>query len=246
MTESEAEPPGDASSERPERAPITPSAEAQAIVDAADRPEGDRKTDPRRRPAELLTFLGIEPGMKVGDLMAGGGYTTELLSRAVGPTGVVFAQNNAFARENIVKGGLAKRLEREAVANVIEVHAEMEDPLPEAKELDLVTIVFSYHDVVTLGGDVDAMNRAIFAALAPGGRYVVLDHSAAAGTDAAGVKKLHRLDEAMVVEQVTAAGFELGRSSDFLRDPSDDRSAPAFRNGFQTDRFALEFIKPRS
>lgn len=230
---------------RAERTPIEPTPRAQAIVDDPDRPQGDRSIDPRRRPAELLTFLQVEPGMRAADLLSGGGYTTELLSRAVGPQGVVFAQNNAFARENIVKGALAKRLEREALKNVVKVDAELEAPLPtEATALDLVTIVFSYHDAVVLGTDMAALNRSVFEALAPGGRFVVIDHAAPAGTSAAATKALHRLDEALVVEQVTAAGFTLGRTSDFLRDPSDDMSAPAFRVGFQTDRFALEFIKP--
>ena len=232
-------------SARAERTPIEPSPQARAIVDDPDRPDRDRTIDPRRRPAELLTFLQIEPGMRAADLMSGGGYTTELLSRAVGPKGVVFAQNNAFARENIVKGALAKRIERDALANVVKVDAELDAPLPtEAKDLDLVTIVFSYHDAIVLETDMAALNRAVFDALAPGGRYVVLDHAAPAGTPASATKALHRLDEALVVQQVTDAGFTLGRRSDFLRDPSDDMSAPAFRVGFQTDRFALEFTKP--
>ncbi|MCA9705696.1 MAG: class I SAM-dependent methyltransferase [Myxococcales bacterium] len=232
---------------RAERTPIEPSPQAQAIVDAADRPERDRAIDVRRRPAELLTFLQVEPGMRVADLMAGSGYTTELLSRSVGPEGVVFAQNNAFARDNIVKGALTKRLERDVLANVVEVAAELEDPLPpEAKDLDLVTICFSYHDAVVLGADTAALNRAVFDALAPGGRYVVLDHAAPAGTPASAAKALHRLDEALVVQEVTAAGFERGRTSDFLRDPSDDMTKAAFGIGFQTDRFVLEFIKPKT
>lgn len=230
---------------RAERAAITPSVDAQSIVDATDRPQSDRKVDTRRRSAEMLTFIGVQPGMKVADLMAGGGHTTELLARAVGPQGVVYAQNNAFAMENIVKDGLAERLKREVVANVVPIEAELDAPLPkDATGLDLVTIVFSYHDAVILGTDVAVLNKAVYDALAPGGRFIVVDHAAPAGTPLTETEALHRLDEAIVVEQVTAAGFESGRKSDFLRNPSDDLTAPAFRIGFETDRFALEFIKP--
>ncbi|MCH9681537.1 MAG: class I SAM-dependent methyltransferase [Deltaproteobacteria bacterium] len=239
---------GPATSEaRPKREPIEPSAEAQAVVDANDRPESDRRIDERRRAAEMLTFMQVRPGMKVADLMAGGGYTTELLARTVGPSGVVYAQNNAFALENIVKGGLDKRLQREVVANVVAVAAELEAPLPEAATgLDLVTIVFSYHDAIALGTDVAALNKAVFEALAPGGRFIVIDHAAPDGTPLSKAEALHRLDEAMVVQQVTEAGFRPGRTSDFLRDPADARTAPSFKVGFETDRFALEFIKPQS
>lgn len=231
--------------DRAQRVPITPSPEAQAIVDAADRTEADRKTDARRRPAELLTFLEVGPGMKVADLAAGGGYTTELLVRAVGQQGTVFAQNNAFTLERFVKESWPARLEREVMANVVRVDAEYDAPLPpEATGLDLVTIVFSYHDIIAQGHDPAPFNAAVFAALAPGGRYVILDHSAAPGTPASEAKALHRIDEAVVVEQVLAAGFTQGRTSDFLRDPSDDLSAVSYEIGFETDRFALEFVKP--
>ncbi len=236
-----------ASADRRQREPIAPSAEAQAVVDADDRPDSDRKIDERRRPAEMLTFMQVRPGMKVADLMAGGGYTTELLARTVGPDGVVYAQNNAFALENIVKDGLDQRLQREVVANVVPVAAELEAPLPEAAtELDLVTIVFSYHDAIALKTDVAALNKAVFEALTPGGRFIVIDHAAQDGTPLSKTEALHRVDEATVVEQVTAAGFRLGRTSDFLRDPADARTAPSFKVGFETDRFALEFIKPES
>ncbi len=234
-------------SDRPARTPIEPSPEAQAIVDAADRTADDRKTDERRRPAELLTFLKVEPGMKVADLAAGGGYTTELLVRAVGPEGTVFAQNNAYTLDRFVKESWPARLEREIMRAVVRVDAEFDAPLPpEATALDLVTIVFSYHDVIAQGHDPARLNEAVFEALAPGGRYVVLDHAAVPGTPASEAQTLHRIDEALVLEQVLAAGFEQGRHSDFLRDLADDRTAVSFKIGFETDRFALEFIKPKS
>ncbi len=227
------------------RVAITPSEGAQGIVAADDRTDDDRKSDERRRPAELLTFLSVEPGMKVADLAAGGGYTTELLVRSVGPKGKVFAQNNAYTLERFVKESWPARLEREVMGGVVRVDAEYEAPLPpEATGLDLVTIVFSYHDVIAQGHDPAVLNAAVFEALAPGGRYVVIDHSAVAGTPASEAKTLHRIDEALVVEQVVAAGFERGRTSDFLRDPSDDLTAVSYKIGFQTDRFVLEFIKP--
>src|SRR5712675_1251267 len=101
----------------PEAAPVTASAAKvtasaakvavpkaiQAIVDAPDRSDADRALDGGRHPAEMLAFFGIAPGMKVAELGAGGGYTAELLARAVGPTGVVYGQNNKFVLERFAE-----------------------------------------------------------------------------------------------------------------------------------------------
>jgi predicted methyltransferase len=91
------------------------------------------------------------------------------------------------------------------------------------------------------------MNRAVLAALKPGGVFVVIDHAAAAGTPTSTVESLHRIDEAVVVREITAAGFERGGEGTFLRNAADDRSASVFAPAVQgkTDRFVLKFVKPR-
>src|ERR1700722_15423056 len=131
------------------RAPVPPA--LQAIVDAADRSDGDKKLAAGRHPAELLAFLGLKPGMHVAELAAGGGYTTELLARAVGPQGKVWAENNAMMLKFVDKPW-AERLARPAMKNVVRVDRELDAPLPpDAKNLDAVVIVLFYHDTIWMG-----------------------------------------------------------------------------------------------
>jgi predicted methyltransferase len=222
----------------------------QAIVDAPDREAGDREADGRRKPAELLAFLDLQPGMKVADIGAASGYTTELLARAVGPTGKVWGQNTRFVREKFVEEGWTKRLAKPVNANVIRVDREFDDPLPpDAKDLDVVVNVLFYHDFEWMKVDRAAHNRAIFAALKPGGRYVIVDAHAKAGAGASGSQTLHRIEESLVIEELRAAGFELARRGDFLRNPSDTRDWNALPwvsdTGVFSDKFVLELRKPR-
>jgi predicted methyltransferase len=232
-----------------QEAPIFASPEARAIVDAPDRSPEDRALDTGRRPAELLAFLRVRPGMRVGELVAGAGYTAELLARAVGPTGVVYAENPKVILAN--SGDLwTQRLARPAAKHIVRLDREIDDPFPpEARDLDLVVINLVYHDTVWLGVDRDQMNRAVFAALRHGGHYAVLDHAARPGAGLADVQTLHRIDEAVVRDEVMRAGFVLANKDSFLRNPSDARDwndSPAAAEGRRgtSDRFAFLFEKP--
>jgi len=218
---------------------------AQKIIAAEDRSEEDRKVDARRHPAELLTFLDVQPGMKVADLGAGGGYTTELLARVVGKKGVVWGQNNAHTLEKFHPDDWSARIALPVNAKIVRVDREYDEPLPEvAKDLDLVTILFSYHDVIAQGHDTAKMNAAVFQALKPGGFYVIADHTARTGSGLEAAKDVHRIDEALVREQVLAAGFRFAEAAQFLRDPEDKLGKKSFAIGFETDRFLLKFYKP--
>jgi len=221
----------------------------QAIADAPDRTDADKKLDGGRHPAELLAFLGLKPGMRVAELAAGGGYTTELLARAVGPQGKVWAQNNAMMVKFIDKPW-GERLARPAMKNVVRVDRELDAPLPpDAKNLDAVVIVLFYHDTIWMGADRDKMNKAVFDALKKGGQYVVVDHSALEGRGKADVKTLHRIDELSVIRDVERAGFLHASDADFLRNPGDTRDwndsprEAADRRG-TSDRFVAKFVKP--
>jgi predicted methyltransferase len=229
--------------------PAVPAA-LQAVVDAADRSEADRKLDAGRHPAELLAFFGIAPGMKVAELGAGGGYTAELLTRAVGPTGVVYGQNNKFFLEKFAEKPWSERLAKPVMKGVVRVDRELDDPLPaEAKNLDAVFLVLLYHDTVWLETDREKMNRAVFAALRPGGVFAIVDHSGRPGTGTSEAKSLHRIEEKVVLEEVEKAGFKLAGEGAFLRNPGDTRdwnaapSAAADRRG-TSDRFVLKLVKP--
>jgi predicted methyltransferase len=220
-----------------------------AIVGASDRTEKDRELDAGRHPGELLAFAGIAPGMHVAEIGAGTGYTTEVLARAVGPTGVVYSENTKFIVDRFAAKPWAERLAKPALKNVVRVVREFDDPLPaEAKGLDAVFVVLFYHDTVWMGADREKLNRAVFAALKPGGEYVVVDHSAKEGTGLGDVKTLHRIDERAVIDEIARAGFHVAAEADFLRNPSDARDwndspmAAAERRG-HSDRFVLKFVK---
>jgi len=223
----------------------------KAAVESPTRPAQDRALDNGRRPDQMLAFFGIQPGMKVGEIFAGGGYTTQLLSAAVGPEGTVYAQNPVFppARKQIAEAFQA-RLKYPQLKNVIAISKGFESGdvlgVP-AGSLDAVVTNMNYHDLVLVGADRDKLNLAIFNALKPGGVYGIVDHSARAGSGADDVK-LHRIDEDFVINEVEKAGFKLAAASGALRHPEDDRTwvtnpqGAGARRG-TSDRFMLKFIK---
>jgi len=214
-------------------------------VHSQERSDADRAVDQRRQPEQLLAFYGVRPGMRVLDLGAGGGYNTELLARVVGPSGVVYAQNSRYLLENIVKGRFDERLKKPAMRNVVPLVREFDDPVPpEARNLDLVTFNFVYHDTAWMGVDRIKMNRAVFAALKPGGIYIVADHSGRTGTGVSEAKTLHRIEESVVRREVEAAGFRPVAEAGFLRNPDDPRNAPVFKPKVPNDEFVLKFVKP--
>src|SRR6185369_2920556 len=177
----------------------------RAIVQAEDRSAADRALDAGRKPEELLRFADVQPGMRVAELGAGGGYTTELLARAVGPKGVVYGQNSRLILERFAAKPWGERLAKPVMANVVRVDRDFDDPLPpEARNLDRVVIVLFYHDTVWLGVDRGHMNDAVFRALKPGGLYVVIDHSARAGAGLGDVRSLHRIEESALRREIEA------------------------------------------
>ncbi|MBA2689589.1 MAG: class I SAM-dependent methyltransferase [Burkholderiales bacterium] len=215
-----------------------------AIVASADRSDADRKTDERRKPAELLAFTGVRPGMKVLDIGAGQGYGAELLARAVGPTGIVYAQNSQQLMDRL-KGALDDRLQRLPTKNIVKVVRDNEDPVPpDGRNFDLVTLHLFYHDIANLPVDRAKMNKRIFDALKPGRLFVITDHSAPPGAGTSATKTLHRIDEEVVRREVEAAGFKLLASSDFLRNPADRRDIHFSKMEVPSDKFALKFVKP--
>ena len=226
-------------STEPREAPES-QAQLQAALASPLRTERDREMDARRHPLELLQFAEVAPGMRALDVSTGPGYTSQLLALAAGPAGKVWAQTpNPSA-------ALKERMAAHPQANLVVVTRPYDDPVPpEAAPLDLVTLVLNYHDITYLNVDRDAMNRHIFAALKPGGRYVIVDHSAQPGTGIGANKTLHRIDEAYVVAEVKRAGFVLDREASFMRNPADRRDEHSGRMKEPSDKFVLRFVKPR-
>jgi predicted methyltransferase len=214
-----------------------------AIIAASDRADADRQTDQRRDPVKLLTFTGVKTGMTVLDMGAGGGYSTELMARAVGPGGKVYGQDyetGARAKERF-----EARMKTDAMKNVVALARPFDDPLPaEVSNIDLITFFFFYHDTTYMTVDRAAMNKKLFAALKPGGFLVIADHSAKPGAGTSVGKTLHRIEESTLRSEVEAAGFKLVGSADFFRHPEDPRDEKVFQSKVPVDEFVLKFQKP--
>jgi predicted methyltransferase len=214
------------------------------IVRSADRSDADRELDQRRKPELLLSFYNVRPGMRVLDVSAGRGYNAELLARAVGSNGRVYAHNSPALPAG-ARTSFEERLKKPFMSNVVHIVRDFDDPVPaDVRDLDLITFNFNYHDTVHLGTDRARMNKALFQALKPGGILIVADHSARPGAGATVTKSLHRIEEIVVRKEIAAAGFKLVDSADFLRNPADSRDVTVFKTTVPNDEFVLKFVKP--
>ena len=229
--------------------------------------------DNDRKAAAVLAFSGVKPGDKVIDLMPGAGYYTRIFSKLVGPKGHVYSivpyvgPNPQFARterEDAIKQGkpVAARpidaiLQIQNIADYANVTGLWEGlgqygghvSVPE--QVDLVWTSDNYHDLHNkrFGNakgllDMVAVDKAIFAALKPGGVFLVLDHAAAKGVGFSQTETLHRAESDAVKAEVLQAGFVFDGESNALVSPSDDHTKPIFVMHDKTDQFVLRFKKP--
>jgi predicted methyltransferase len=221
----------------------------QQIVAATDRTPRDRDMDSHRKPMQMLAFFGTSPGMRVGEVGAGGGYSTELFARSVGPSGAVFAQDTPNWDGPGLQKAWERRLSGPAMKNTVHFVREWDEPFPpEVKDLDAVYSVAVYHDAVAEKGDTGKMNAAIFKALKPGGAYFVVDNNARQGSGRADCEKLHRIDEQVVRDEVAKEGFRVAGEDSFLRndkDPRDWNADSGVNKTHDQDRFAIKFVKPK-
>lgn len=226
-------------------APV-PAAIAKAVADPA-RPKADVETDAIRDPGDTLAFSGVKAGLNVVELFPGGGYFTRMIADVVGPKGAVKGVENAGWKQ-------AAEADRKMIAELGRANVTVDvEPFGQMKlaagQADLFWITQNYHDLkIAEYGVVDiaAFNRAVFAALKPGGVYFILDHQANPGVTEAQIAKLHRVEKAVVIAEVTAAGFKLAGEGKFLNRPGDDHTRSIFDKAIQgkTDQYALKFVKP--
>jgi predicted methyltransferase len=223
---------------------------AAAIADP-NRPDTDKQRDADRKPGETLAFTGVKPGAQIAELLPGAGYFTRIFSKAVGGSGHVYALVPAPSPDAPADvPDFAARVKAIAadpnyanVSVVVEPFSQLGVPAP----VDLVWTSQNYHDLHNLPGlDVGVFNKMVFDDLKPGGIYLVLDHTAEAGSGARDTKTLHRIDPKTVKQEVTAAGFVFVGSSDLLRRPADTHAAKVFDPTVRgkTDQFILKFRKP--
>ena len=220
-----------------------------AITDPA-RTDDDRKADARRHPAELVAFAQVKPGDTVIDLIPGSGYFTPIFSKIVGPKGRVYVVwPNEYAGEAADDVTATRAMANDPRFRNVSVIIEPAAALSVPTQADVMWTSQNYHDYPDkFMGPTDPalLNTAVFAALKPGGVYVIVDHVAEAGSGLRDTDTLHRIDPETVKTQVTAAGFVFDGSSDVLRNPKDDHKLLVFDKkirGF-TDQFAFRFRKP--
>jgi predicted methyltransferase len=234
--------------------PYTPAADTsepiKAAIAASDRSPEDRALDAGRKPGEVFTFFKIAPGQKIGELFAGGGYSTEMMARIVGTGGMIYAQNTKDVNDRFARKPFELRMAKEVMKIVKPVELPADAPFPtDVKDLDVVVCILNYHDFVWQKVDRAKLNKAVFDALKPGGIYAMVDHSAEKGSGIRDVETLHRIDEEVVKKELMEAGFKLDAESDVLRNPDDKRDwnssprAAAEKRG-TSDRFVLRFVKP--
>jgi predicted methyltransferase len=223
---------------------------AAAVADG-NRPEADTQRDANRKPGATLAFTGVKPGAQVAELLPGGGYFTRLFSKAVGPSGHVYALVPApLAGAPADAPDFAARVKAIAadpnyanVSVVVEPFSQLGVPAP----VDLVWTSQNYHDLHNFPGlDVGIFNKMVFDDLKPGGIFLILDHAAEAGSGGRDTKTLHRIDPQTVKQEVAAAGFVFVGSSDLLHQPGDSHTLKVFDPEVRgkTDQFILKFRKP--
>jgi predicted methyltransferase len=222
-----------------------------AAVADSNRPDADKQRDANRKPAETLEFLGVKSGEKIGEIIPGGGYFTRLFSKAVGAKGHVYAlvpERPANAPADMPDlAAKVKAIAADANYTNVSVVVAPLSTLAAPEPVDLVFTSQNYHDLHNFPVDVVAFNKVIFNSLKPGGLYVVLDHSAEAGSALRDTNKLHRIDADVVKKEVTDAGFEFVGASTLLANSSDARTANVFDPSIRgkTDQFILKFRKPK-
>jgi len=228
----------------PASAQMASPAITAAVADPG-RPDADKARDAARKPAQVVAFAGVKPGMVVAELGSGGGYYTRILAKAVGPKGTVYA---VVTKAQASRPGGLDGLNALAAAypNVKIATGDSYATLVLPEKADLFWTTENYHDFHNgPTANIPGLDKAVFDNLKPGGIFYVEDHSAADGAGVAAASQFHRMDEALAKSELTAAGFKLDGEGDLLRNPSDNRAASNSEAGhFVTDRFMLRMKKP--
>jgi predicted methyltransferase len=221
-----------------------------AAVANPDRPQEDRDRDANRKPDQDLAFAGVRPGWRVADVIPGTGYFSRVFSVAVGTKGRVYAffpaELKNFLKITLPADGATPYAKFSNVQAIVAPVNAFSAPEP----LDLVWISDNYHDLhdpFFAPADLAVINKQVFAALKPGGYYVVLDYVAPAGAGLSDTNTLHRIDPQSVKAEVEAAGFRFVGESDVLHNPDDPHTAPIFAQPLRgkVDQFIFKFQKPK-
>ncbi len=228
----------------------TQAEEPLKVLQNPDRTKEDRQRDITSKPETVIPLLNLKPGAIVADIFAGSGYYSEIIAAEVGPKGKVYLQNND-AYIKFAQKALAARMPH-LPDNVVRLDSETDDLKLPVNGLDAAVIIMSYHDIYYTEAehgwgphDRNKFLQQIHTALKPGGRFVIVDHSAAKGKGIEDCKSLHRIEKSRAIKDIEQAGFKLVAQTDSLANPDDDLSLSVFDKKIRhhTDRFVVAFEK---
>jgi len=225
------------------------TADLDKVLAEPSRPQADRDRDADRKPAELMTFYGVKPGMTVVDVIAAGGYMTDVLAAAVGPKGKVYSQNPPAIlkfRDGAYDKALTERLAGDRLSNVVRVDEDLPaaDKIPPGS-VDFAITAMNFHDAYNRDPAAGlGMMKAVLGMLKPGGVFGVIDH---VGNDGANNAQLHRIPKHFAVDAAKEAGFVVEKESSLLAHPADDHTKVVFDPTLRgkTDQFILLLRKPK-
>src|SRR5688572_13337262 len=218
------------------------AARMETLLLSPARPFEDKERDAARKPIQTVQVLGIETGDTVIDLIAAGGWFTEVLSAAVGPSGKVLAQNPEFfvSQPNFAA---TEKARHDRLGNVQPVHGELAAAGIVA-QADAAVTALNLHDIYNgQGGETAAVAfaKGVYDALKPGAIFGVIDHVGIEGQNNA---QFHRMQIAQARDVLTKAGFRIEAEADILENPGDDHTKPVRDMGGRTDQFLIRARKP--
>lgn len=226
----------------------SPAASYEAALAHPGRTKADLLRDKTSKPAHVLAFAGVKPGMRVLDLYAGDGYYSEILNNVVGEEGAVVMHNNG-AYVNFVQKTLRPRLENNRLKQVTHHRREYQNMELGENQFDVIMMVLAYHDFFYLADgwqeDPEVIFPQLHRALKPGGKLVVIDHKAKEGSGINDAQRLHRIDPLFAKADIQRRGFTFLKSADFLAGDADDKTLSVFDSKVRrkTDRFVYLFTK---
>ncbi len=226
----------------------TSSAENKYNFEKGQRAQQDILRDAKSKGPEIVNLVGVKANMKILDVFGGGGYYSEIISEAVGQGGKVYLHNNQ-AYMPYVEKELTARLSGERLENVIRWDKEADNLSLQKQSFDAIFFVLGYHDMyhTAEGWSINKDNflKQLDESLKVGGKLLIVDHSAIAGSGTKHSQKLHRIDVDYVKKELASKGFKLVKESNILANPNDDRMGSPFSKEMRrkTERFVLLFEK---
>ena len=222
-----------------------PNYVSAAIADSK-RPQADKDADSYRAPAASVTFAQVKPGDHVLELLGIGGYYTRILSKVVGPKGHIYTTIPPALQDNPKFAATEKAIAADPDYSNVTVEVQATGTPSAPVPVDIVWTSDNYHDLHNKGPvgaeDIDAFNKAVFAALKPGGVFFVIDHMGAPGTGITQTGTLHRIDPQAVKDEVQKAGFVFDGESHALHRESEDFTT---HSTFKDEQFIFRFRKPK-